>query len=158
LGKAEGIAQMRKNPMCRAVRVDKTTLAGLEATLRLYRDPETALREIPVLAMLSATPDALRKRAEKLAANLSALGVTSAAVEMSSVVGGGTYPGVELESFGLLVESNEGGADAFAARLRGASVPLVGRVEDGALLIDLRTVLEWQDPVVLDLLSRYVGS
>jgi L-seryl-tRNA(Ser) seleniumtransferase len=158
LGKAEWIAQMRKNPMCRAVRVDKTTLAGLEATLRLYRDPETALREIPVLAMLSATPDALRKRAEKLAANLSALGVTSAAVEMSSVVGGGTYPGVELESFGLLVESNEGGADAFAARLRGASVPLVGRVEDGALLIDLRTVLEWQDPVVLDLLSRYVGS
>ena len=155
LGKAERVAQMRKNPMCRAVRVDKTTLAGLEATLQLYRDPDTALSEIPVLAMLSAPPEALRERADALAASLVATGVASETVEMSSVIGGGTFPGVELESRGIRVEPDEGGADALAARLRNASVPLVGRVEDGCLCVDLRTVLPWQDSVVLDLLSQH---
>jgi L-seryl-tRNA(Ser) seleniumtransferase len=158
VGKAEWIGRMRKNPLCRAVRVDKTALAGLEATLQLYRDPETALREIPVLAMLSASPEALRERAEALAANLSAGGVAGEVGEMSSVVGGGTYPGVELESYGVRVEPREGGADPLAARLRSASVPLVGRVEDGAFWVDLRTVLPWQDPVVLDLLSQHADS
>ena len=157
VGTAERIAAMRTNPLYRATRLDKTTLAGLEATLQLYRDPETALREIPVLAMLSASPEALRERADTLAANLAAAGVTCEAVEMSSVVGGGTFPGVELESRGVRVESEEGGSDPLAARLRSASVPLVGRVEDGSFWVDLRTVLPWQDSVVLDLLSRHVG-
>lgn len=157
LGKAEWVDQMRKNPLCRAVRVDKTALAGLEATLQLYRDPEAALKEIPVLAMLAATPEALRKRAEMVAASLEAAGVTCEAVEMSSVVGGGTFPGVEIESCGLRVESEDGGADPLAARLRSASVPLVGRVEEGSFWVDFRTLLPWQDAVVLDLLSRHVG-
>ena len=156
LGKAEWIDQMRKNPLCRAVRVDKMAIAGLEATLQLYRDPESALREIPVLAMLAATPEALRKRAEAVATALAAAGVTCEAALMSSVVGGGTFPGVKIESCGVRVESGEGGADALAARLRSASVPLVGRVEDGSLWVDFRTVLPWQDAVVLDSLIRHV--
>ena len=156
LGKAEWVDRMRKDPWCRAVRVDKTALAGLEATLHLYRDPETALREIPVLAMLSANPEVLRERADTLAANLAAAGVTCEAIEMSSVVGGGTFPGVELESRGVRVASPKGGPDPLAARLRSAPVPLVGRVEDGSFWVDLRTVLPWQDSVVLDLLSRHV--
>jgi L-seryl-tRNA(Ser) seleniumtransferase len=154
LGKAEWVERMRKDPWCRAVRVDKTTLAGLEATLQLYRDPDTALREIPVLAMLSASPEALGARADTLTANLVAAGVTCEVVETLSVVGGGTFPGVEIESRGLRVESQEGGADALATRLRGAAVPLVGRVEDGSFWLDLRTVLPWQDAMVLDFLSR----
>ena len=157
LGKAEWVDQMRKNPWCRAVRVDKTALAGLEATLQLYRDPETALREIPVLAMLSASLEVLRERAEMMAASISGAGVAAEVIETTSVVGGGTYPGVELESCGVRVDSREGGADPLAARLRGACVPLVGRVEDGAFWIDLRTVLPWQDTVVADLLSRHTG-
>ncbi|HAB29308.1 MAG TPA: L-seryl-tRNA(Sec) selenium transferase [Gemmatimonadetes bacterium] len=157
LGKAEWVDQMRKNPWCRAVRVDKTALAGLEATLQLYRDPETALREIPVLAMLSTSLEVLRERAETMAASISEGGVVAEVIETTSVVGGGTYPGVELESCGVRVDSKEEGADPLAARLRGASVPLVGRVEDGAFWIDLRTVLPWQDTVVVDLLSRHTG-
>ncbi len=157
LGKAEWVDQMRKNPWCRAVRVDKTALAGLEATLQLYRDPETALREIPVLAMLSTSLEVLRERAETMAASISGAGVVAEVIETTSVVGGGTYPGVELESCGVRVDSKEEGADPLAARLRGACVPLVGRVEDGAFWIDLRTVLPWQDTVVVDLLSRYTG-
>ena len=157
LGKAEWVDQMRKNPWCRAVRVDKTALAGLEATLRLYRDPETALREIPVLAMLSASLEVLRERAEMMAASISGAGVAAEVIETTSVVGGGTYPGVELESCGVRVDSREEGADPLAARLRAACVPLVGRVENGAFWIDLRTVLPWQDTVVVDLLSRHTG-
>ncbi|MED5564608.1 MAG: L-seryl-tRNA(Sec) selenium transferase [Gemmatimonadota bacterium] len=157
LGKAEWVDQMRKNPWCRAVRVDKTALAGLEATLRLYRDPETALREIPVLAMLSTSLEVLRERAETMAASISGAGVVAEVIETTSVVGGGTYPGVELESCGVRVDSREEGADPLAARLRAASVPLVGRVENGAFWIDLRTVLPWQDTVVVDLLSRHTG-
>ena len=157
LGKAEWVDQMRKNPWCRAVRVDKTALAGLEATLRLYRDPETALREIPVLAMLSASLEVLRERAEMMAASISGAGVAAEVIETTSVVGGGTYPGVELESCGVRVDSKEEGADPLAARLRAACVPLVGRVENGAFWIDLRTVLPWQDTVVVDLLSRHTG-
>ena len=93
-----------------------------------------------------------------MATSLVAEGVTCEAVEMSSVVGGGTFPGVEIESCGVRVESEAGGADPLAARLRGASVPLVGRVEEGSFRIDFRTVLPWQDAVVLDLLSRHVGA
>ncbi len=121
--------------------VDKTALAGLEATLQLYRDPETALREIPVLAMLSASLEVLRERAEMMAASISGAGVVAEVIETTSVVGGGTYPGVELESCGVRVDSREEGADPLAARLRAACVPLVGRVENGAFWIDLRTVL-----------------
>ena len=157
LGKAEWVDQMRKNPWCRAVRVDKTALAGLEATLQLYRDPETALREIPVLAMLSTSLEVLRERAEMMAASISGAGVAAEVIETTSVVGGGTYPGVELESCGVRVDSREEGADPLAARLRAACVPLVGRVENGAFWIDLRTVLPWQDTVVVDLLSRHTG-
>lgn len=157
LGKSEWVDRMRKDPWCRAVRVDKTTLAGLEATLKLYRDPETALREIPVLAMLSASPEALTARAHTLVANLVAAGVKCEAVEMFSVAGGGTFPGVELKSRGIRVDPPEGGSDGLAARLRGAPVPLVGRVEDGSFWVDLRTVLPWQDSVVLDLLARHAG-
>ena len=107
--------------------------------------------------MLAATPEALRKRAEAVATTLVAAGVGCEAVGMSSVVGGGTFPGVEIESCGLRVESGKGGADALAARLRSASVPLVGRVEDGSIWVDFRTVLPWQDAVVLDSLTRHVG-
>ena len=92
-----------------------------------------------------------------MAASISGAGVAAEVIEVTSVVGGGTYPGVELESCGVRVDSREEGADPLAARLRAASVPLVGRVENGAFWIDLRTVLPWQDTVVVDLLSRHTG-
>ena len=148
---------MRKNPLCRALRVDKTTLMALEATLRLYRDPDRAIREIPALAMLRAAPRTLEKRSRALVAGLCAEGVEAEGVEVSSVVGGGTYPGVELPSRGIRVDPGPLGAEGLAALLRSADPPLVGRVEDGSLWIDLRTVLDWQDSEVLRLLVAHAG-
>ena len=155
VGEREWIARMRRNPLCRALRVDKTTLFALEATLQMYREPERAMRDIPTLAMISADVETLRVRAEALAAGLSAKGVQADVVAMSSVVGGGTFPGVELASHGIRVRSDALGAHRLAGILRSAAPPLVGRVEDGSLWIDLRTVLDWQDSEVLRLLSDH---
>ena len=155
LGTREWIEPMRRDPLCRALRVDKTTLAGLEATLRLYRDPAEAIREIPVLAMLSADVETLRDRAGRLAERAAAQGVHAEVAEVWSVVGGGTFPGVEIQSYGIRMEPGEGGADRLAADLRDAPVPLVGRVEDGSFWIDLRTVLATEDDEVVELLSLH---
>lgn len=147
LGKAASIAAMRKNPLCRALRVDKVTLAGLEATLRFYRDPETALSRIPTLRMLAAGEDGLRIRAEELAAMVSAHGVPVKVVATRGAVGGGTYPGVELPGYGIEV-SAEGVADSVARSLRTGNPAVVGRIQDDRLRIDVRTVLEGQSAEV----------
>ncbi len=99
LGEAHVVGAMRKNPLCRAFRVDKVTLAGLEATLRHYLDPEEALREIPALRMLAEGLEGLEKRARTLAKGLGGAGLTARVTEGSGVVGGGTFPGVELPGF-----------------------------------------------------------
>ncbi len=157
VGKKDRIARMRRNPLCRALRVDKTTLLALEATLRLYREPARALREIPTLAMLSADQETLRKRADTLAAELTTKGVVVDVAELSSVVGGGTFPAVELPSFGLRVQPGAGGAEELARAARSALPPLIGRVDDGTLLIDLRTVLDWQDTEVVRIVTECVA-
>ena len=155
VGGGEWIGRMRRNPLCRALRVDKTTIMALEATLRLYQDPKRAIREIPTLALLGAARESLEARSRALAASLLAGGVRAEAVEISSVVGGGTYPGVKLPSYGIRIDPGPPGAEGLAAALRGADPPLVGRIEDGSLWIDLRTVLECQDPDVFRLLAGH---
>ena len=139
LGAADVIARLRVNPLCRALRVDKVTLAGLEATLQLYRDPERARAEIPTLRMLSATEEELKTRATALAQKLADSGVPSALVEAKGAVGGGTYPGVELSGWALALDPPDG-AEAFAARLRTGRPPVIARIADGRVLLDPRTV------------------
>ncbi len=139
LGGADVIAQLRVNPLCRALRVDKVTLAGLEATLQLYRDPERARTEIPTLRMLSATEQELKARAISLAEMLGDAGVSWALVEAKGAVGGGTYPGVELSGWALALDPPDG-AEAFAARLRGGRPPVIARIAEGRVLLDPRTV------------------
>jgi L-seryl-tRNA(Ser) seleniumtransferase len=143
VGREELVEAMKTNPMCRALRVDKTTLAALEATLRLYRDPPAALREIPALRMVAEDPAAVRRRAEALAARLREVGVEEVAVmETRCAVGGGTYPDVEIPSWAVgLPSTGHVAAQGLAARLRAGSPPVVGRIEGDTLLLELRTVL-----------------
>jgi L-seryl-tRNA(Ser) seleniumtransferase len=143
LGRAELIARLRNDPMCRALRVDKGTLAGLEATLRLYRDPEQALAQVPVLRMLASDPSELEERAVALAATLTQAGVECGAVETAGAVGGGTFPGVELPSWAVQLRGSS--APDLVRALRAGDPPVVGRVLDDALLLDLRTVLPGQE-------------
>ena len=144
LGNSELINSLRQNPLCRALRVDKVTLAGLEATLQLYRDPGQALELIPTLRMLGNTPENLGKRCEELAAELTELGIGSSIVESEGRVGGGTYPGVKLPGFALALDGPDG-AEALAMHLRSGDPPVIARIVDQRVFIDLRTVLPGQE-------------
>jgi L-seryl-tRNA(Ser) seleniumtransferase len=140
LGDSGVIGEMRGNPLCRAFRVDKVTLAGLEATLRHYLDPEEALREIPALRMLSLRPDELEARARTLAAALERLPLEARIDEGTGAVGGGTYPGVELPGWVVRVRVPGVSAQELARRLRSGDPPVVGRREDEELVLNPRTL------------------
>lgn len=155
-GTSDLVSRLRTSPLTRALRVDKGTLAALEATLRLYRDPSEALREIPVLRMLATPLGELRARVEALrdrvAAGTPAGGYGFQVVEGEGRVGGGTYPGHPLPSWVLRITGE--GAPGLARRLRNGTPPVVARVEDDALLLDLRTADPAQDGEVAEALLR----
>ena len=138
LGSAAGVAAMKANPLARALRVDKLTLAALEATLELYRDMEAAVREIPILRMLTDPLDSVRSRASTLAGLMQAAGVSCSVIDSDATVGGGAFPGARIPSAAVRVDGRAAGeADA---RLRAAAVPVVGRIVDSRLVLDLRSV------------------
>jgi L-seryl-tRNA(Ser) seleniumtransferase len=135
VGAAGAIERIRRHPLARAVRIDKLSLAALEATLELYRDPHRALREIPVLAAAAESADAVRARAQRLAERLGGDVVASAAR-----VGGGAVPLLELPSFACALD----GGDVLAAALRAADPPVVAVVREGRVLLDCRTLTDDQ--------------
>jgi len=132
-GTAEAIARIRRHPLARAVRIDKLSLAALEATLELYRDPARALHEVPVLRAVAEPAAAVRGRAARLAARLG-----GTVVETRARVGGGAVPLLELESFACALD----GGDELAAALRAADPPVVARVQEGRVLLDCRTLTD----------------
>jgi L-seryl-tRNA(Ser) seleniumtransferase len=137
LGRASAVARMRSNPLTRALRVDKLTLAALEATLALYRDPARAVQEIPTLAMIAVDVADIRERARRLANALVNRGVRCEVVDTEAQVGGGAFPTARLASAGLALSGNP---DRIDVRLRAAEPPVVGRISEGRVLLDLRTV------------------
>jgi L-seryl-tRNA(Ser) seleniumtransferase len=129
---------LRSNPLARAFRVDKLTLAALEATLALYRDPARALHEIPALAQLTATVPSLRERATRIVAALGAGDV----VESTASVGGGAFPTARIPSIALAFDGN---VVALEERLRSGEPAVIARIADGRLLVDLRTIRPLED-------------
>ena len=159
-GRADLVAAMTSNPLCRALRVDKTTLAALEATLRLYRDPPVALAEIPTLRMVAESVDAVRDRAEQLAGRMGEAGVDSAAVvESRCAVGGGTYPELEIPSWAVTVSAGpDVSAPQLAVRLREGTPPVVARIEGDRLLLEVRTVLPGEVEDLVRCVASAVGN
>jgi L-seryl-tRNA(Ser) seleniumtransferase len=139
-GTAEAIEACRAHPLARALRIDKLSLAALEATLRIYRDPRAALREIPVLRMLTAGVEELAGRAAAMRDLLTAGGADARVVEADARVGGGALPLLELRGPTCAVDPGELGLDELAARLRAGEPPVVGRAREGWLLLDPRTL------------------
>jgi L-seryl-tRNA(Ser) seleniumtransferase len=142
LGNATTVAKLLKNPFERAMRVEKLTLSAIEATLRLYLEPERALKEIPVLAMLSASIEVLGSRATSLALRLRSAGVGAQVRETTASVGGGAFPTAQIPSRAVALSAKAEDADQ---RLRQAEPAVVGRIADGELLLDLRSVLPRED-------------
>jgi L-seryl-tRNA(Ser) seleniumtransferase len=136
VGREEAVATARRHPLARALRIDKLSLAALEATLRLYRDPERALREIPVLAMLAADEDTLAARAGRLAV---AIGERAHVIRAVGKVGGGALPLLELEGPVVALEADP---ESLARALRHGDPPVIARIYEGHVLLDPRTLAD----------------
>jgi L-seryl-tRNA(Ser) seleniumtransferase len=152
VGEREAIAACRRHPLARAVRIDRLSLAALEATLLLYRDPEHARRALPVLAALTAGEHELMERARRLAA---ATGGT--VVPSTAKVGGGALPLLELPGPAVALDPGPAGADALAGALRSGEPALVGRIQDGRLLLDPRTLSDDEVDLVGEAVRRVRG-
>ena len=151
LGSAAAVARLRKNPFARAMRVDKLTLSALEATLRLYLEPERARREIPVLAMLTENLSTIETRARAIAAALSNAGVELEIRPSSSSVGGGAFPTATIPSMAVALSGDVNGLEE---RLRHGDPPVIGRINDGKLLLDLRSVQPREDATLVKAVIR----
>jgi L-seryl-tRNA(Ser) seleniumtransferase len=133
----------RTNPMARALRLDKLTIAALEATLRLYRDPEAIGSAIPTLRMIAEPASTVRARARRLMAALGADRASRARAEVvpcTAEVGGGSMPLARIPSFAVALSAPGGTIGDLARTLRLGAEPVLGRIESGRLLLDLRTV------------------
>jgi L-seryl-tRNA(Ser) seleniumtransferase len=145
LGAAKFVQPVRRHPLARAVRVGKLTLAALAATLDAYVRG-TAEAEIPTLRLLAATPESLLDRAHAIRGDVDESDELTVEVRTdTALVGGGSLPGAELPTAVLAVSHSRISAGDLAVRLRTASIRVVGRVRDDAVLIDLRSVLPEDD-------------
>jgi L-seryl-tRNA(Ser) seleniumtransferase len=151
-GTQDAVARCRTNPLARALRADKLTLAALEATLLLYADPERARTAIPVLRMLTEEAATLEARARALLAAMPPA-FAGALVAGESAVGGGAFPGARLPTTLVALDGGPLGAHGLALRLRLAERPVVARVADGCVLLDPRTVRDDEVPRVADALA-----
>ncbi len=156
LGRPDLIQTIRKNALCRALRVDKMTYAALEATLLSYATHRE--EEIPTVWMIRAPAEVLRLRCEVLREALAGRGLEVSVVPARSVVGGGTAAGKTLDSFALSVRHPVQTASALLAALRRQSPPVIARVHDGCVLLDLRTIFPEQDGMLADLLYAAVEA
>ncbi len=155
-GGAEWIAKVRTNPLLRAIRVDKATLAGLEATLRLIAERAS---EVPVLAMLERDPGELRARAEALVEALTPSTRDQCTVEPhSGRAGGGTLPDVDLPGAAVRVTPRRLSAAAVERQLRLGEPPIVSRVADDAVWLDVRTLLPGEAAIVVQRLDEILGA
>jgi L-seryl-tRNA(Ser) seleniumtransferase len=143
LGSEAAIAACRADPIARAVRADKFTLAALEATLALYRDPETARREIPVLRMLTEDLEGVKRRGAALLKGVKGgeRRVEAELVMGESEVGGGSFPGTKLSTWVVRLTADRLTADRLASRLRAAETPVIARIADDRVVLDPRTIL-----------------
>jgi L-seryl-tRNA(Ser) seleniumtransferase len=160
-GKKEFVERIRRNPLFRALRVDKLTIAALEATLRAYL--RGALDEIPALRMIRATSEELARRAEKFTEQIRAALPKDATIEVregNSVIGGGSTPDRQLPARVISIASRRLSAAALEERLRRptSGAPVIARIEDDRLLLDLRTVFPEEEPALASAVVTALAS
>jgi L-seryl-tRNA(Ser) seleniumtransferase len=159
VGRRALVDRLRTNPLNRALRIDKLTLAALEATLRAYEDPATAPREIPTLRMLSEPVATVRRRAGRVFRGVPAPARTAlglAVVAGRSEVGGGALPLAELPTAALALGTAAHPAARLDVALRAARPPVIGRIAEDRLLLDCRTVMDDEVPLLAAALAALV--
>ncbi len=157
VGKKTIVDRIKQNPLARALRIDKLTLAALESTLRIYRDEEKAIRRIPTLRMLTMTIGDIETRASRLVKDLKHISTSRleiALIERSSRAGGGALPLLELPSRCLSVRVKGMSANALEKNMRQNDPPIIGRIEDDAYVMDPRTLQDDDLPVIRTAFER----
>ncbi len=155
VGREDLIAKLKRHPLTRALRVDKTTIAGLQATLLHYLKGEAEAR-IPIWQMMAAPIQAIEERAARWAEKLTQMSIAARVVDGRSTVGGGSLPGETLPTKLAAIQVDS--ADELARRLRAADPPVIGRIEDDLFLLDPRTVLAEEDEALIEAIKSCVGS
>ncbi len=162
LGKKEYIERIKKNPINRALRIDKMTLAALEATLRLYKDPEQALKKIPTLNMIVTPISTLKQRALRLKSAIKKELVHFFDIKLqkdSSRVGGGASPEVDLPTYVVkLIPKNKIEPEQIKSALLKTEPPIILRLEDDSLVLDPRTILNKQIPLIVKSLKQALAN
>jgi len=158
-GKKDLVERIRRNPLARALRMDKLRLAALEATLRLYRDSEVARARIPTVGMILMTSDEAEKRARSLARKIrrGASDLRVGVTPSSSNVGGGSLPGQDIPTWVVAVTSPRDTAEVLSHLLRRNDPPVIARIHKDEVLFDPRTLLPGQDAIIAEALAR-IGS
>jgi len=152
-GEGDLVEKCRQNPMARALRVDKVTLAALQATLMLYLDPERLVERLPTLRMIAMPAEEIKKRAERVAEAISREAGDTAAIsvaEEESRIGGGALPGSAIPTYVVVISPRQISADDFVFRLRKCQVPVIGRISEDRALLDLRTVDPSEDDLIIE--------
>ncbi|MBI4606772.1 MAG: L-seryl-tRNA(Sec) selenium transferase [Planctomycetes bacterium] len=155
VGRKDSVDRLRAHPLFRAVRVDKATLVLLEATLRCYRDPERLAERVPVLRAIMEPAESVRRRALACleAVRRGAPGLEAEVVPSAAQAGSGALPAQEIPSFAVAVRHPRLAADELARALRLGAPAVVGRIQEGRVLLDLRTVLEGEEAEVAGALA-----
>jgi L-seryl-tRNA(Ser) seleniumtransferase len=151
VGKTPIIEAIKKNPLARALRIDKLTLAALEATVSLYRDEAKAVRKIPTLRMLTMDIHEIEKKASKLMENLKKIDPSRLQInliDLSSKAGGGALPLLSLPSKCLRIKIDGLSANTLEINMRENSPPIIGRIQDDAFIIDTRTLQDEDLPII----------
>ena len=156
-GRKHLIQRIEQDPLMRAFRLDKMTLAALETTLRIYLNEQRALVDVPALRMLSTPLAELQRRAQSLANLLGDInGLAVSVHEDTAYVGGGSLPDQAMATYVLAVQPVAMSDDDLASRLRTGDPAVIARLKDGKLLFDLRTVFPRQEPALIEALRRAV--
>ena len=160
VGRKDLISHIRTNQLARTLRVDKFTVAALEATLRLYLDEETAIKEIPVWRMLTADPAGLQSRAENLAARMAdSFGADEVTVVPGvSKVGGGALPTAELPTYLVAVKPKNGNPEDYIEKLLHGDPPVILRLQQDSMLFDPRTIFESQEDLLIEAIRNICFS
>lgn len=157
VGKKVFIDKMKRHPLLRAFRIDKLSLAALEATLRLYKQGDTGMQKIPFMQMFAASNEILSARAQRLADALAALNGAGnvAVIEVAGQAGGGSMPGEEFASVAVALEPAVGLQEG-AALLRQAQIPVICRIAEERLLFDVRTITDEEIPWVVEACKKVI--
>jgi len=158
LGRSDLVQTVRKNPIARMVRADKLCLAALEATLSLFLDPDVALREVPTLAMLMRPLSDLAAQAQRIVDALADVPAKTAVVDGFSQMGSGSLPEQNLRTALVSIRPAECSTDDLALALRRRQPPVFARIQDDALLLDPRTLLADDEPILIAALRSVLAS